>query len=414
MSRACTLCRLGVFLGLIPLILLGSCITPPTSAVTARITASVTSGDPPLTVTFSADGSSSQNEGELTYAWDFAGAASATTLTATHTFANPGLYVVTLTVTDAVGEVGTTSVDIRVRGAAPTAVISADPTSGDAPLLVRLDGSGSSAPDDQIRDYIWDLGDGSPSSGLVAPMHVFSTPGTYTVTLTVRTGGGVEDTATVTITVRDPSDSTDTRTGSLQFNGGQFATLPLGAERQLSDWTFETWFKVTSTGGGPITTLGSTTVLVEVQPALNLIRFQVAGTAVETAFANMAGSWHHLALVNQAGGLATLYVNGTPLVSDTAGDQITPTLITVGAGFSGKLTDVRLWNTARSATAIATALDRRLSSGQTGLLGYWRFNEGSGQTLVNRGTSAVSGVLGAGDAVEDTDPAWSADGPTFY
>jgi hypothetical protein len=121
-----------------------------------------------------------------------------------------------------------------------------------------------------------------------------------------------------------------------------------------------------------------------------------------------------LALVNQAGGRATLYVNGTPLVSDTAGDQITPTLITVGAGFSGKLTDVRLWNTARSATAIATALDRRLSSGQTGLLGYWRFNEGSGQTLVNRGTSAVSGVLGAGDAVEDTDPAWSADGPTFY
>ena len=47
--------------------------------------------------------------------------------------------------------------------ALPIAVLSAAPTSGNAPLMVNLDGSGSSDPDGMVVSYTFDFGDGSPA-----------------------------------------------------------------------------------------------------------------------------------------------------------------------------------------------------------------------------------------------------------
>ena len=64
-------------------------------------------------------------------------------------------------------------------------------------MTVSLDGSGSSDLEGSIVSYSWDYGDGSPLGSGVTSSHIYNTPGTYTVTLTVSDGS-------LTGTVRPP------------------------------------------------------------------------------------------------------------------------------------------------------------------------------------------------------------------
>lgn len=93
----------------------------------------------------------------------------------------------------------------------PTASISADPSSGQVPLVVRFDGSNSNDPDGDSLTFLWDFGDGGSASGEVTS-HTFTVAGEYTVILTVSDGRGGEDDATVTIRV-----TSDTPTGNVYY-----------------------------------------------------------------------------------------------------------------------------------------------------------------------------------------------------
>jgi PKD repeat protein len=85
---------------------------------------------------------------------------------------------------------------------APVARITADTTTGDAPLLVHFDGSGSSDPDGSIASYQWNFGNGQSASGATASA-TYDNPGTYQATLTVTDNSGATNTATLVITVND-------------------------------------------------------------------------------------------------------------------------------------------------------------------------------------------------------------------
>jgi len=62
------------------------------------------------------DGSAStDNVGVVSYAWDFGDGSSASTATANHVYAHPGVYQATLTVTDAAGNSATSSFQVTVR-----------------------------------------------------------------------------------------------------------------------------------------------------------------------------------------------------------------------------------------------------------------------------------------------------------
>lgn len=65
-----------------------------------------------------------------------------------------------------------------------------------------------------IASYAWDFGDGGTSS-LANPKHLYSTPGTYTVTLTVTDNIGCTDMATQTITILPLPVATVTNNGPL-------------------------------------------------------------------------------------------------------------------------------------------------------------------------------------------------------
>ena len=90
----------------------------------------------------------------------------------------------------------------------PTAVASASPTSGAAPLTVRFDGSRSHDLDagDQLA-YAWDLdGDGQfDDSTAVSPTYTYSSNGTVTAQLRVSDRAGASDTESATITVGPPN-----------------------------------------------------------------------------------------------------------------------------------------------------------------------------------------------------------------
>jgi PKD repeat protein len=115
----------------------------------------------------------------------------------------------------------------------PTAVASGTPTTGDAPLTVQFDGSGSSDPDpgDSLT-YAWDLdGDGQyDDATAVNPSHTYTSQGVYTASLRVTDTRGATGTATVTInvgntppnaTITSPAQGTTWRVGDvIQFAGG--------------------------------------------------------------------------------------------------------------------------------------------------------------------------------------------------
>jgi PKD repeat protein len=87
----------------------------------------------------------------------------------------------------------------------PAAVITATPTSGNAPLVVSFDGRNSTDTDGTITAYAWNFGDGASAAGSTTS-HTYANAGSYNATLTVTDNGGASATGSVTIVVNpDPS-----------------------------------------------------------------------------------------------------------------------------------------------------------------------------------------------------------------
>jgi glucose/arabinose dehydrogenase len=92
----------------------------------------------------------------------------------------------------------------------PVAVATANPTSGNAPLTVNFDGSGSSDPDPgSTLSYAWDLdGDGQfDDATTVLTTFTYTSSGSHVATLKVTDNGGMSDTDSVTILVNSTSNT---------------------------------------------------------------------------------------------------------------------------------------------------------------------------------------------------------------
>lgn len=97
---------------------------------------------------------------------------------------------------------GAVKIDFQLQN--PDAVASANgPTSGCLPFTVNFVNNSSSA-----TNYLWDFGDGSPTSTATTPSHTYTTAGNYTVTLVASNPNGCTastDTNYLLITVIDDS-----------------------------------------------------------------------------------------------------------------------------------------------------------------------------------------------------------------
>jgi PKD repeat protein len=90
----------------------------------------------------------------------------------------------------------------------PVADLHVSAETGEAPLTVHFDASGTTDPDNDWLYYTWDFGDGHVHSLLLGEdtfTHTYYQPGTYHAVLTVRDGNGASDTVTRTIIVDPPT-----------------------------------------------------------------------------------------------------------------------------------------------------------------------------------------------------------------
>ncbi|MGB6058327.1 MAG: PKD domain-containing protein, partial [Microthrixaceae bacterium] len=89
---------------------------------------------------------------------------------------------------------------------APSAIASASPSIGDAPLVVQFDSAGSSVGTGTGLTYSWDFGDGGATGSGATTSHVYETVGIFTAQLTMTNSEGSSASAPITITVnQDPS-----------------------------------------------------------------------------------------------------------------------------------------------------------------------------------------------------------------
>jgi hypothetical protein len=120
-------------------------------------------------------------------------------------------------------------------------------------------------------------------------------------------------------------------------------------------------------------------------------------TAANALLQYSTNSWHHVAEVVTPTNY-TIYVDGSALATGSYAPD-GPLLyddnhmLVIGnfsedlAGYNGdeymigRIDEVRIWNTARTATQIQTNAFRSLTGAEDGLVGYWRFDEGSGDTI---------------------------------
>jgi PKD repeat protein len=157
------------------------------------------------------DGSTSDdNVGIVYYEWTFVYNGSLTTLSGpTHIFQfdTVGVYEVTLTVGDAMGNTGNSSLNVTVRDVEPPIAVSGGDMTVREGTTVTLNGTASSD-NVEITVWNWTIERRGKVERLEGPtvVHRFSKPGRYLVNLTVEDGVGLTASDSFYITVKEKDD----------------------------------------------------------------------------------------------------------------------------------------------------------------------------------------------------------------
>jgi hypothetical protein len=130
--------------------------------------------------------------------------------------------------------------------------------------------------------------------------------------------------------------------------------------------------------------------------------------------------WVHFAMTWN-GTAVQAYVNGVLRATMAAPASSTQKVLKTGSSpvtiggypgenayFAGLIDEFQIWNVARSADDIMSSMSKTLTGAETGLVGYWQFNESSG-------TSALDSVTAASHSahVATLTAASAAQNPTF-
>ncbi len=188
-----------------------------TATSTAVISASTSQGSTPKplpggpytgttssAVSFSGTGSSDPNNATLSYHWVFGDGFSADGATVSHTYGTAGTFSVELSVFNGTNSNSATTTATITAAAAPVLVVNAGGpymVSVNQPLVV--DGTQTNNPGNHQQTFTWNFGDGGSAAGSHAS-HVYTTQGSFTLTLTASDSSGLSGSATTTVTVGPP------------------------------------------------------------------------------------------------------------------------------------------------------------------------------------------------------------------
>ncbi len=236
-------------------------MTPPL----ADFDGSVVTGCGPLEVTFT-----DLSQGDITaWAWDFGDGGLSTAPDPTHMYTAPGIYDVTLVVSGPVGVDTLTSVGFVTVADLPTADFSPAATSGTAPFAVSFTDLSSPG----VLSWAWDFGDGATDS-IANPVHTFTAPGVYTVSLLVIGTCGIDTLTAPDLITVVPDTATVVADFSVETVAGceplevAFTDLSTG---NITGWAWDFGDSATDTVANPVHTYAD--------PGVYDVRLTVSGAA---------------------------------------------------------------------------------------------------------------------------------------
>lgn len=205
---------------------------------------------------------------------------------------------------------------------------------------------------------------------------------------------------------------------ALGFTGSQVVSIPHQAAQDSYPLTVMCWFMVptNSPGGGALVgnyisgSLNGWQIAIGGGNDLYAWYWRNNATQVGTTDAGVVndGLWHHAAFVVDSGG-GHLYVDGvlkqTVAWTGTPAACTTTTSIFLGiyqgdSLLTGDVDEVSVWNVALSQSQIQTYMHQPLQGTETGLVNYYRMNEGSGTNIYDSTANADTGIL------NNPPPAW--------
>ncbi|WP_274475831.1 LamG-like jellyroll fold domain-containing protein [Mangrovimonas aestuarii] len=140
-------------------------------------------------------------------------------------------------------------------------------------------------------------------------------------------------------------------------------------------------------------------------------RIEIGGGGITGNTTLTSGTWHHVAVVydNAATNQYTLYVDGNPDASGSIGTALnTPSGVNnmhIGSNaadtpetqnhfFKGNIDEVRVWNVARTQAEIQASMNEEICESTSGLVAYYKLNEGTAgvdNTGITTATDLVDG-----------------------
>ncbi|MBD2458120.1 hypothetical protein H6G80_29150 [Nostoc sp. FACHB-87] len=198
----------------------------------------------------------------------------------------------------------------------------------------------------------------------------------------------------------------------LEFNGqNNYVSLPavnidysqgFSVEAWVRYNSFKYWSRIIDFGNG----VSSNNIVFANPETTNQLALDVKTSAGERRITSAAvletGKWTHLAATIDQSGFAKLYKNGELIQSGQLQlpANINRTQNYIGRSnwpqdgyFDGQISEVRVWNIARSQAEIQQHLHSRLAGNEDGLVGYWQLNECSGTVVADKTSRANNGTV---------------------
>lgn len=168
----------------------------------ASFTESATTIPTGTSVYFNASTSYDPDGSIVSYFWTFGDGKNATGVAVSHSYADNGVYTVTLVVTDNDGTTAPATATKTSLNRAPVVMFTESSQTVYTGTIITFDASSSYDPDGSIVSYRWNFGDGN-STIVTSPMitHVYSENGTYVVTLMVTDNDAATASSSSTKTV---------------------------------------------------------------------------------------------------------------------------------------------------------------------------------------------------------------------
>ena len=138
----------------------------------------------------------------------------------------------------------------------------------------------------------------------------------------------------------------------------------------------------------------------------DLIFFVFQGTTITAPGVLETGKWMHLAASIDESGSATLYKNGEviktgsvhlPKTINRTKNYIARSNWSADQYFQGKISDLRIWKTSRTAEDIKNSMYLQLTGQEVGLVGYWRLGAIAEGQVIDFSSNGKNGIV-HGDA----------------